>query len=160
MGEELRPEEAARALAEIERRQEQVIRVVSIPAWYWWANAGLIVVLPAAIESGRPLVLGIGITVFVLGLLATIGMVVSGTVRHAQPRNGLVPPAGVLAILGFVAVVLAVTLPTAFALEAAGSRYPATLGSLVGGVLIVLGGPWLMRYLHRVMRANVTGGRR
>ena len=70
------------------------------------------------------------------------------------------PPAGVIAILGFVALVLAVTLPAAFALEAIGVRYPATLSTLTGGVLIVLGGPLLMRYLHRIMRANVTGGRR
>ncbi|HZN77237.1 MAG TPA: hypothetical protein VFC00_36890 [Micromonosporaceae bacterium] len=160
MGEELRPEEAARALVEIEQRHEQVIRLATIPTWFWWAIAGLIVGLSAAIESRRPLVLGIGIAVFVVGILATVGRIVAGSVLHAQPRNDLVRPAGVIAILGFVALVLAVTLPTGFALKAAGTRYPATLSALICGVLIVLGGPLLMRYLHRVMRANVTGGRR
>ncbi len=157
MSEELRPEEAALALTEIGQRQEQVIRLMTIPAWFWWANAALIVGLSAAIESGRPLVLGLGVTVFVIGLIAAVGRVVYGSVRHAKPRNDLMPPAGVFAILGFVALVLAVTLPAAFALKASGVHYPATLSSLAAAALIVLGGPMLMRYLYRVMRANVTG---
>ncbi|HEX6681190.1 MAG TPA: hypothetical protein VF062_00230 [Candidatus Limnocylindrales bacterium] len=160
MTENLRPEEAAQALAEIQQRQQQVIRLVTVPAWFFWAIAGLNVELSAAIESRRPLLLGIGIAVFVIGLLATIFRVVYGSVRHAQPRNDLMPPAGVFAILGFVAIVLAVTLPAAFALQASGARYPATLGSLIGGALIVLGGPLLIRYLHRVMRANASGDSR
>lgn len=159
MGDDMGPEEAARALAEIQRRQEQVIRLVGIPGWFWWAQAGLVVGLAAAIESRRPLVVGIGVTLFVVGLMAVIGRIVLGSVRHAQPRNDLVPPAGVLAILGFVALVLAVTLPSAFALQAAGVRYPATLGTLIGGTMIVVGGPLLTRYLLRIMRAGVTGGR-
>ncbi len=166
MGDELRPEEAARALAEIEQRQAQVIRLVTIPRWFWWAHAGLIVELSAAIElsvaaeSRQPLVIGIGVALFIVGVLATVGRIVYGSIRHAQPRSDLMPPEGVIAILGFVALVLAVTLPTAFALEAFGVSYPATWGSLIAGVLIVVGGPLLMRYLHRIMRANVTGGRR
>jgi hypothetical protein len=78
-----------------------------------------------------------------------------GTDGHA-----LLGPVGVLAILGFVAVVLAVSLPTAFALRAAGVRYPATGGVLAGAVLMVVGGPLLMRLLRRVMLANRSGGHR
>jgi hypothetical protein len=159
MGEELRPEEAARALAEIAHRREQVLRLVTIPPWFWWAEAGLIVGLSAAVETRRPLVIGIGVTLFVIGILTIVGRIVYGSVWYAMPRSVMLPPAGVFAILGFVAVVLAVTLPTAFALEAAGVRYPATLGALIGGILIVLGGPRLMRYLYRIMRAKVTSHR-
>jgi cytochrome c biogenesis protein CcdA len=78
-----------------------------------------------------------------------------GVLRRAQPRNN-VSPAGVLAILGFVAVILAVTLPTGFALEAADVRYPATWGNVVAGALMVVGGPLLMRFLRHTMVA--TGG--
>jgi hypothetical protein len=159
MDEQLRPEEAARALAEIQQRREQVIRLATMRPWFWWANGALIVGLSAAIESRRPLVLGIGVTVFVVGLVATIARVVLSNIRHVQPRNDLVPPAGVATILGFVALVLAVTLPAAFILEASGAPYPATKGSLIAAVLIVFGGPLLMRRLQRIMRANVTGGR-
>jgi hypothetical protein len=38
MGEQLSPGEAARALDEIQRRQQQVIDLAAIPAWYWWAG--------------------------------------------------------------------------------------------------------------------------
>ena len=51
-------------------------------------------------------------------------------------------------------------MPSAFALEASGVAYPATFGSLIAAVLLILGGPVLMRYLYRIMRANVTGDRR
>jgi len=160
MSGELRPEEAAQALAEIEQRKEQVLRLVTIPRWFFWAIAGLNVGLSAAIESRRPIVVGIGITLFVVGLVAVILRFVLGSVRHAQPRSDLMPPSGVFAILGFVGLVLAVTLPAAFLLQANGVRYPATLGALIGGVVMVVGGPLLTRYLQRAMRANASGGRR
>ena len=157
---EVRPDEAAGALTEIARRREQVITLTIIPTWFWWATAILIVGLAAAVETRRPLVIGIGTVVFVLGILATVGRAVFGVVRRAQPRNDLLGPADVLAILGFVAVVLAVSLPTAFALDAAGVRYPAVWGNLAGAVLLVIGGPLLMRYLRRRMLAASDGGQR
>ena len=95
---------------------------------------------------------------FVFGILIVIGRLVLGVLRRAQPRNDLLGPTGVLAILGFVAGVLAVTLPTSFVLKAAGVRYPATAGILLAGVLMVVGGPLLMRYLRRLMLEKRAGG--
>ena len=160
MHEELRPDEAARALTEIRQRQEQVIKLAIIPTWYWWAIAGLMVGFSAAIDSHRRLAVDIGTSLFVIGVLTATGWVVIGGLRRAQLRNELLGPIGVLAILGFVATVLAVSLPTAFALQAAGLRYPATLGVLVGAVLMVVGGPLLMRYLQRIMLAKRAGSQR
>lgn len=154
----LRPDEAAQALAEIEQRQEQVIELAIIPTWFWWATAGLEVGLAAGIESRQPLAMGLAIGGFVVGVLAATGLVVVHALRRAQPRHNLVSdllgPSGVLAILGFVATVLAVSLPTGFALEAAGAAYPATWGTLTGAVVMVIGGPLLMRHLRRIMLAN------
>jgi hypothetical protein len=160
MHEELRPDEAARALTEIRQRQEQVIKLAIIPAWYWWAIAGLMVGFSAAIDSHRRLVIGIATSVFVIGVLAATGRIVVGGLRRAQLRNDLLGPIGVFAILGFVATILAVSLPTAFALQAAGVRYAATLSVLIGAVLMVVGGPFLMRLLQRIMLAKRTGGHR
>jgi hypothetical protein len=39
-------------------------------------------------------------------------------------------------------------------------RYAATLSVLVGAVLMVVGGPFLMRLLQRIMLAKRTGGHR
>jgi hypothetical protein len=160
MPEEPRPDEAARALTEISRRQEQVIKLAIIPAWYWWAIAGLMVGFSAAVDSHRGLAIGIGTSVFVIGVLAATARVVLGGLRRAQLRNDLLGPVGVLAILGFVATILAVALPTAFAFQAAGMRHPATLGVLVGAILMVVGGPWLMRFLQRLMLARRAGSQR
>jgi hypothetical protein len=160
MNEKLDRDDAARALVEIDQRQEQVIKLALIPWWYWWAIAVLIVGLTAAVESERPLVIGIGVSVFVVGLLSATGWVVARQFRDAQLRRDMLGPAAVLAILGFVAAVLAVSLPTAFLLDAAGARYPATLANILGAIVLVVGGPMLMRYLRDIMLANRAGGRR
>jgi hypothetical protein len=160
MPEELRPDEAARALTEIRQRQEQVIKLAIIPTWYWWAIAVLMVGFSAAVDSHRPLAVGIGTSLFVIGVLTATGRVVIGGLRRAQLRNELLGPIGVLAILGFVATILAVSLPTAFAFKAAGVRYPATLSVLVGAVVMVVGGPLLTRFLQRIMLAKRAGSQR
>lgn len=158
--EPVRADEAARALGEIGRRQEQVIDLNVIPTWFWWAVAALMVGFTAAVESGRPLFIGVGTAVFAAGILAVTGAVALGPLRHAQLRNDLLGPGGVLAILGFVALVLAVSLPTAFALRAARVSHPGTWGTLLGAVVMVIGGPLLTRYLHRVMLRRRAGGPR
>lgn len=156
----LRPDDAAQALAEIEQRREQVIELAIVPRWYWWAIAGLQVGLVAAVDSRQPLAISLGTVGFVIGVLAATGWVIAGARRRAQPRNNLLGPVGVLAILGFVATVLAVSLPTAFVLDANGITHPAIWGALLGGVVMVVGGPLLMQLLRRMMLANRSGSPR
>ena len=57
-----------------------------------------------------------------------------------------------------VAAVLAVSLPTAFTLDANGIAHAALWGVLLGGVVMVVGGPLLMRFLRRIMLAGHSGG--
>ncbi len=151
------PGEAAQALDEIQRRQQQVIDLATIPVWYWWAVGGLMVVLAAGVDARRPAAIGAAVTVFVLGILAATGWVVGRSFRRAQLRNGLLDARGVLAILGFVALIVAGTIGIAFALRAAGVTHPATLACLVGGLAMGLGGPVLMRVLRRIMLGNRAG---
>jgi len=151
------PDEAARALTEIGRRQEQVIALSVVPVWYWWAVAVLMVGLAAAVDAHRPVLTGVGTVVFVLGVLGATGAVVLRGLRHAQPRDGLLGATGVLSILGFVAAVLAVSLPTAFGLRTAGVGHPAVWGVLVGAVLMVTAGPLLSARLRRGMLARAAG---
>ena len=160
MTDQLRPDEAAHALTEISRRQEQVIRLAVIPNWYWWAIAVLMVAFAAAVDTRRGVVVGIATAVFVAGVLATTGRVVFRAVTSAQPRNDMLGPSGVFAILGFVAVTVGVSLATSFALKASGVSYPATIGVSVAAVMLVIGGPMLMRYLLGLMLANRSGSRR
>lgn len=159
MANDLRPEDAAGALAEIRHRQEQVVERAVVPTWYWWAVAVLMVGLAATVDSRRPLLVGIGVSLFVVGVGAVTGRAVVSGLQHAPVRNDLLGAAGVLAILGFVATILTATLPTAFALKAAGVHGAATLGILAGSVVMVVGGPVLMRFLQRTMLARSAGDR-
>jgi hypothetical protein len=160
MANTLRPDQAAEALTEIARRRAQVVTLAIVPTWFWWAIAVLMVGFTAAVESRVPLAIGIAIPVFVCGVLVVTGRLVLGVVLRAKPRNDLLRPAGVLAILGFVAVTLAISLPAAFALEAIGARYPATVGNLLAAICLVVGGPLLMRHLRRLMIDDRAGGPR
>jgi hypothetical protein len=160
MSDQLQPEEAARALDEIGHQQDQVIRRAMVPNWYWWAIAVLTVVFAAAIDTGQRLIIGIGTAVFVTGVLITTGLLVFRAVRSAQPRNDLLGPRGVVAILGFVAVTVGVSLLVAFILKADRASYPATIGVSVTAVMLVVGGPMLMRYLEGLMLANRSGSGR
>jgi hypothetical protein len=152
--------EAAQALDEIQRRQQQVIDLATIPAWYWWAIGGLMVVLGVGVDIRTPAAIGITVPVFVVGLLAVNGWVIGRAYRHAQLRNGLADGRGVLAILGFVAVIVGGTIGLAFALRGSGVHYPATWACLAGGLVMGLGGPALNRWLRRVMLGNRAGGAR
>ena len=65
-----------------------------------------------------------------------------------------------VAILGFVAVTVGVSLAVAFILKASGVSYAATIGVSVTAVMLVVGGPMLMRHLQGRMLANRSGSRR
>jgi hypothetical protein len=160
MADELQSASAGEALAEIQNRQRQVIDVATVPPWYWWAVGALMVVLAIGVDTRTPVAIGVTVPVFVIGMLSATGVVVRGQFRDAQLRKGLLDGRGVLAILGFVAVIVGITLGTAFALRAARVSHPATLACLIGGCLLGLGGPILMRALRRIMLGNRVGSPR
>ena len=97
---------------------------------------------------------------FVAGVLTTTGWVLLRAIRSAQPSNDLLRPGGVVAILGFVAVTVGVSLAVAFILKASGVSRAATIGVSVAAVMLVVGGPMLMRHLRGLMLANRSGCRR
>lgn len=154
---ELHPGEAADALAEIRKRQQQVIDRAIVPAWYWWAVGALMVVLAVGVDTKTHLALGITIPVFVVGMLAATGVVVRSQVLDARVHGSLLDGTAVLAILGFVALIVGCSLGVAFGLRAAGASYPATIGCGVGGLMMALGGPILNRQLRRIMLGNRAG---
>jgi len=55
---ELHADEAAQALAEIQRRQQQVIDQATVPGWYWWSVGALMVVLAVGVDIRTPGALG------------------------------------------------------------------------------------------------------
>lgn len=118
------------------------------------------VVLAVGVDTRTPVAIGLTVSAFVIGLLSATGVAVAGQFRHAQLRKGLLDGSGVVAILGFVALIIGITLGTAFGLRAAGVSYPATLACLAGGLGMGLGGPVLMRALRQIMLGNRAGSPR
>ena len=159
MTDELHPA-AAQALADIQKHQQQVIDRATVPTWYWWAVGALMVVLAVGVDNRTPIALGVTVSVFVAGLLLATGLAVRSQFRDARLRNGLLDGRGVVAILGFVALIVGCTLGLAFGLRAAGVSYPATLACAAGGLGMGLGGPVLMRTLRRIMLGNRAGSAR
>jgi|SRR5215467_12209138 len=160
MSEEPSPAEAAQALADIQLRQQQVIDLATIPTWFWWEVGALMVVLAAGVDSHANVLIGLSVSIFVVGILLGVGFVVVPAFRRAQLRNGLLDGRGVAAILGFVAVIVGGTIGLAFSLRAGGVHHPATLACLAGGLVMGLTGPVLMRRLRAIMLGNRTGASR
>jgi FtsH-binding integral membrane protein len=157
----VQPDEAASALSGIREQQKQVIDAVLVPAWYWWAVAAGMVVIGAATDTRRVAVLAVAIPVAVIIIAAlTLGMIF-GTFRRAQVRSAeLLGNRGALLIVGFVWLVVGLTLGIGFGLRAAGAPEPATIATAIGGAALAAGGPAIMRRLRTIMLANRAGSGR
>jgi hypothetical protein len=144
--------EAAAELAEIQRRQGQVIKAVLVPVWYWWAMAAGIVAIGAARDSGDLVVQAITIPLAVLVMAVLTGATIPEIRRRVQVHNAAQPGArGAAAIFGMIVLVDAVIVGTAASLAAAGVPYPATIGCAAGAAVLVIAGPLVNRYLRRLM---------
>ncbi len=158
MNKQLRPDEAAAALAEIGRQQEKAIEAVLVPAWYWWVVAAGMVAIGAAVDTHSATVLAVVIPVAVLVIAGLTAAMIFGTYRRARVRDReLLGDRGALAIVGFTWLIVGLTLGLAFGLRAAGAHWPGTIATVIGGAALVAGGPLLMRALRRIMLGNRAG---
>jgi hypothetical protein len=149
VNDQIEPADAARALSEIGRRREQVIRRAAVPRWYWWAIAVLTIAWVADFESQRGALFWAGTALFAAGTLAINGLILSRQFRGAPPRPDLVAPGSVPRMLAgqaaLGAVVTGVGLATKLSLEAAGVPYPRTIAVTVAMVVFVAGGQTVIR---------------
>jgi hypothetical protein len=164
MGNEQRPQpagtgatgaEAAAELAEIQRRQEQVIRTALVPAWYWWVYAVALVAYGFGRDSGNTAVKAIVITLAVLAMVVLSAVMIPEVRRRVKVRLDPQPQARLIAaVIGLNMLVILVTAFTAIALVAARVAYPVTIGCAAGGAVLVIAGPLVNWYLHRLMLAR------
>ncbi|GIF25671.1 hypothetical protein BJ973_003950 [Actinoplanes tereljensis] len=152
------PIDAELALAEIRIRREQVVGANLVPAWFWVAIGGLMVMFVAAVESARPVFVAVGSVVYALGLAGLILAVVRR--GRVQVRPSLIGARGALAIAGFTLVLVAAGVGLGLLLEAAGAGWPATIGCVPVAIGLAAGGPLLMSYLRRVMLSRPLAGSR
>ena len=152
------PDDASAALASIQTRQAQVIRAVQIPIWYWWAVTVGMVIIGAAADTRRPLVLGIVIPIAAISLAGLTVAMILGTGRGVRLKSDeLLGSRGALLIVGFVGLIIAITLGLGFGLKAAGVPEPATISTATGGLLLTLTGSSLTHRLNQIMLANRAG---
>jgi hypothetical protein len=154
--------DAAAELAEIQRRQEDVIKTALVRPWYWWVIAAGMVAVGAARDSHSVVVIAITIPLVVIVVAALIMTTVPGVrrrvkVRDATQRGG---PASI-ALMSLIVLVFVVTLAAAIVLTDDQVPHPLTISYAAGGVILVIGGPLLNRFLHRLMlssaRQRMTG---
>ncbi len=145
MNERIDPADAARALSEIDRRREQVIRRKVFPGWWWWTYAVLFTAFSAAVENGRGMLVWIGLALFVVASLL-IDVPVRRAARAAAPRRGLGARRTLTGLATFVVGLLGVALATGLSLKAAGVPHPGTIAAAVTGVLFAVVGPRLVQY--------------
>jgi len=145
-------DEAARQLAEIEARQGVALKRVLVPGWYWWAVGVGMVALGAVLDTQAP-----GVTVVVALVFAALvaGLsvwAIAGGMTGGRARSELLGPEGAIGILLLDLVVVGGSIGIALGTRGLGWPYPATVGTACGAVLLVAGGPLLMRRLERTMK--------
>jgi hypothetical protein len=151
-------EEAASALAAIQQQQAQVIDAVLVPGWYWAAVAVCMVAIGGAVDTHKTVALAATLPVAVLVITGLTAAMIFGVYRRAQVRSQqLLGGRGAVEIVGFVWLVVGLSIGVAFGLRGAGSPLPATIATAIGGVALAAGGPVLMRRLRRLMLSNRAG---
>ena len=155
MGSEQQPQPAgtgaAAELAEIRRRQERVIKAALVPFWYWWILAAPIVAYGAARDSRNLVVHATVIPLAVLVMVVLIGATIPA-LRRVQVNSAAQPDGrAAAAIIGMIVLVDGVTISLAISLAAAHVPHPVTIGCAAGAAVLVITGPLVNRYLHRLM---------
>jgi hypothetical protein len=151
-----RVDDAESGLAEIRATQERLIRGVGVPLWYWWAVAVLTVALGVLVDRGTAADVATGAPVFALVVAALTVWMIVGRGRARVSRD-LLGPGGAAWIVGFVAVVVGLSLGVGFGVRAAAVPYPATIATLVAAIALAAGGPLLMRRLRSTMLERRPG---
>jgi hypothetical protein len=146
--------DAAAELAEIQRRQERVIRTQLVPVWYWWVIAAGMIAIGAARDSHDPVVLGITIPLAVLVIAGLIASTRPRVRRRVRVRDAAQPGGpGVAALVGLIVLVNVVTIATAVSLVGH-APHAFTISYGAGAGVLVIAGPALNRYLNWLMLSN------
>ena len=143
--------EAAAELAEIQRRQERVIKAVLVPVWYWWVIAAAIVAIGAARDSGNLVVQATVIPLAVLVMVVLTGVMIPEVRRRVQVHTPQTDGRAAAAIFAMIVLVNGVTISLAISLAAAHVPHPVTIGCAAGAAVLVITGPLVNRYVRRLM---------
>jgi peptidoglycan/LPS O-acetylase OafA/YrhL len=142
---------AAAELAEIQRRQEQVIKAVLVPVGYWWVIAAAIIAIGAARDSGNLVVQATVIPLAVLVMAVLTGMMIPEVRRRVQVHTPQTDGRAAAAIFAMIVLVDGLIISLAISLAAAHVPHPVTIGCAAGAAVLVITGPLVNRYVRRLM---------
>jgi hypothetical protein len=146
---------AAAELAEIGRRQQQVIRAALVPVWYWWLMGADGVAIGAARDSHNHLVLAITIPLAALVFAVQVIATIPGVRRRVRVHADVIPSAqAAVAIPALILLVGGVTTVVSVSLIDHRVPHPLTIGYAAGAAALVIAGPLLNRYFGRLMLSN------
>ena len=153
--------EAAAELAGIRRRQEQVIKAVLVPVWYWWVMAAAIVAIGAARDSGNLVVQATVIPLAVLVMAVLTGVMIPQVRRRVQVHTPQTDGRAAAAIFAMIVLVDGVIISLAISLAAARVPHPVTIACAAGAAVLVITGPLVNGYVRKLMlrqaRQQATG---
>jgi hypothetical protein len=148
--------EAAAELARIQQLQEQVIKTVLVPVWYWWVMGAGMVTIGAARDSHDPLVLAIAIPIAVLVMVGLTAWMIPECRRRVRLHSTNQPgPGATQALFALIVLVNVVTILTCVYLSGTQVSSPLTIGYAAGAAVLVIGGPLLNAYVRKVRMGNV-----
>jgi hypothetical protein len=141
-------DDAREALAAVERGRRALLNEVGLPAWYLWGLALGWLALGIVADVAGPWISGAGTLLFGAAHASAYRRVASGRRRSSRVslRRETVGDRGLLVVLGWLLVMIGVTVVAALLAAADGARHPATMASVLVGVVIVLGGQRAMRF--------------
>ena len=156
MSEKVTETEARLALSSIERRHQQVVAEINVPAWYWLGLAAAWVGLGVLADYGPSWATAAGTLLFGAAHASIAPRVLSG--RRGSPRlsvrGDLVSRRIPLLVIGFLMVMTIATIGAALIFNADGARHPATLAGAVIAAIVACGGPTLMAWTRGRAQQN------
>jgi membrane protein implicated in regulation of membrane protease activity len=159
MPEDFTHADAGRALDDIELRRRQVVDQIDIPAWYWrglalgWIGLGLIAVL------GMPWLTLVATVAFGAVHSTLAARVIDGRhgSQHLSVRADLVSRRVPALVIGFLLVLVVITVALALVANALGAPQPGLIASVIVAIAVLFGGPRLIARVRR--RAEQSAGR-
>jgi drug/metabolite transporter (DMT)-like permease len=150
--------EAELALSSIEHRRRQVIAEIDMPPWYWWGLAAGWIGLGILADFDHPWLTLVVTLCFGAAHAWVASHVLSGRHRSRQlsVRADVVDPHIPALVIGFLLLMVAITVVLALVANADGARHPSIMASVVVAVVVLLCGPALMAAVRRRLEHRVV----